>query len=267
MPSFEPNDLGVAALVMHESAARIEALAERLEVAGCTVSAIVLVGRDEGTVVAQTMAADPRLVFLQCDTPSSRGATLAPVLRRRALSRHCVLVGWTNEQGIRPTGEMPFDAWLTEPLDVELIRDLVERSTVTHDDRLRVLAVHDEPDPWVVLRAAAAPRGGEVFVARDLASALHAQIFFKPHVAFVHLALASSDPFEVGRRLGRGARAGSSPPMIAALARSDMPDLRRRAALAGFGAYLIEPLDFETISLFLGALAKRRRRPDASVLR
>jgi CheY-like chemotaxis protein len=65
----------------------------------------------------------------------------------------------------------------------------------------------------------------------------------RPDVVFADIGLPGIDGFELARRI----RADKAGPRLVALTGYDHPEQRRRGAEAGFDAYLVKPVEIETL--------------------
>jgi DNA-binding response OmpR family regulator len=102
-----------------------------------------------------------------------------------------------------------------------------------------VLLVEDDKDSAMMLAAYLRLGGHAVVIAHDAASALELAARSPPTVAIVDLGLPDVDGCTLARRLRE---TYTSLPIIAVTGYSS-DDVRRRAAEAGIGAYIVKPID------------------------
>jgi two-component system CheB/CheR fusion protein len=105
----------------------------------------------------------------------------------------------------------------------------------------RVLVVDDNVDAAESLAMLLRVQRHEVRTAHDGPAALDAAAAFRPEVVLLDIGLPRMDGYEVARRL-RG-QADSQMTLLVALTGYGQDDDRRRAAEAGFDAYLVKPAD------------------------
>lgn len=120
-----------------------------------------------------------------------------------------------------------------------------------------VLVVEDDEDGRELLELLLERQGARVRGADGLAGALEALDVFAPHVVVTDLSLPDGTGFELVEALrARGGHAET--PVIAATGHGD-PDVRRRAAEAGFALCLTKPFDASTVVDGVAALVARLR--------
>src|SRR5690349_7036466 len=113
------------------------------------------------------------------------------------------------------------------------------------DWRARILIVDDEPDIACMMADALELRGYITYVAHDAGSALQLTEGFAPDVALLDLGLPDLDGCELARRLQ--ARHGKDLVLVAVTAYGDEAH-RKRAADAGFRAYLVKPASLDNVT-------------------
>ena len=121
-------------------------------------------------------------------------------------------------------------------------------------ERLRVLIVEDDPDNRKMLRDLLELSGHQVEVAEDGVGGVEGAKAMQPDVAVVDIGLPGMDGYEVARRIRRDL--GGAIRLIA-LTGYGQPEDRRRAAAAGFDAYLVKPVFADQLAR---ALANERTR-------
>lgn len=116
--------------------------------------------------------------------------------------------------------------------------DTVERFTL---DRVRVLALDDEPDSLELVRRILESRNAEVRTAESASKALEMLEDFKPDIILSDVGMPEMDGYEFIRRV-RAHRDRASTPAVAltALARSED---RTRALKAGFQTHVAKPVE------------------------
>jgi signal transduction histidine kinase len=105
----------------------------------------------------------------------------------------------------------------------------------------RVLVVDDNVDAAESLATLLRVERHEVYTAHDGPTALATAEAFRPEVVLLDIGLPQMDGYEVARRLR--ARAGFEKALLVALTGYGQEEDRRRAAEAGFDAYLVKPAD------------------------
>ena len=128
------------------------------------------------------------------------------------------------------------------------------RSAELAAERLRVLIVEDDPDNRKMLRDLLELSGHQVEVAEDGVGGVEGAKAMQPDVAVVDIGLPGMDGYEVARRIRRDL--GGAIRLIA-LTGYGQPEDRRRAAAAGFDAYLVKPVFADQLAR---ALANERTR-------
>jgi signal transduction histidine kinase/CheY-like chemotaxis protein len=126
-------------------------------------------------------------------------------------------------------------------------------------DGLRVLAVDDDDDALELLTLALERAGAAVSSARSASECLAALGEHRPDVLVCDIGMPQEDGHELIRRvraLGEPALAGV--PAVALTAYASGED-RRRAAAAGFDAYLAKPVEPAALSATIAAVARRDR--------
>jgi signal transduction histidine kinase/CheY-like chemotaxis protein len=105
----------------------------------------------------------------------------------------------------------------------------------------RVLVVDDNVDAAESLAMLLRVERHEVYTAHDGSTALAAAAAFRPEIVLLDIGLPRMDGYEVARRL-RG-QDGFQKTLLVALTGYGQEEDRRRAAAAGFDAYLVKPAD------------------------
>jgi CheY-like chemotaxis protein len=112
---------------------------------------------------------------------------------------------------------------------------------------LSVLVVDDVPDAADTLATLVTLCGHPARAAHGGREALALAAAEPPDLAVIDLVMPGVDGFAVARAL----RESASPPLLVALTGHEAEDMRRRADDAGFGAFLLKPLDPDTLSRLL----------------
>jgi CheY-like chemotaxis protein len=110
---------------------------------------------------------------------------------------------------------------------------------------LRVLVVDDNEDAADTLAEALTLLGHSVEIAHDGPEALEKLQVFGPDIALLDIGLPVMDGYELARRI-RG-QAGLSNVRLIAVTGYGQPKDRQRAAVAGFDAHLVKPVDLTAL--------------------
>lgn len=111
-----------------------------------------------------------------------------------------------------------------------------------------VLLIEDNPDGREALRLLLSLLGYEVDVATDGAEGLSKGLEMHPDVAIVDIGLPKLDGYQVGQRLRQAL--GRSVTLVAYTAYEEDPE-DRRAAEAGFDAWLVKPVELHMLTPWL----------------
>lgn len=117
---------------------------------------------------------------------------------------------------------------------------------------MRVLIVDDNDDGRDMLKMLLRLHGHEVHEARDGPAAVDQIIGVRPDVAIVDIGLPGFDGYEVARRVRRYGNADRV--RLVALTGYGQEEDRRQAGEAGFDAFLVKPIDPETLARMLSGL-------------
>ena len=115
--------------------------------------------------------------------------------------------------------------------------------------RMRILIVDDNDDGRDMLKMLLELHGHEVHEAMDGPSAVDGVIAFRPDVAIVDIGLPGFDGYEVARRVRRFGNADRV--MLVALTGYGQEEDRRQAKEAGFDAFLVKPVEAQTLAKML----------------
>jgi signal transduction histidine kinase len=118
--------------------------------------------------------------------------------------------------------------------------------------RMRILIVDDNDDGRDMLKMLLGLHGHEVHEAGDGPSAVDGVIAIRPDIAIVDIGLPGFDGYEVARRVRRFGNADRV--MLVALTGYGQEEDRRQAQEAGFDAFLVKPVDAETLAKMLSGL-------------
>lgn len=130
------------------------------------------------------------------------------------------------------------------------------------NDSLRILVVEDEPQISNFLRVGLGYEGFSVAVAEDGHEALSELKRFKPQLVILDLMLPGINGMELAERM----RVDPELMIIMLTARDQVED-RIAGLKAGADDYLVKPFDFEELVARIHAVARRRRLPEAAVLK
>ena len=111
--------------------------------------------------------------------------------------------------------------------------------------RTRVLVVDDDYDSANLIQRFLERRGHPVHIALDLPEAIDAARHFQPDVVVLDVGLPSGNGYDLAPSL-REAKPG--PLRIVGLSGYDGREYQRRAAAAGFDAYLIKPASLRAVA-------------------
>jgi signal transduction histidine kinase len=128
---------------------------------------------------------------------------------------------------------------------------------------LRVLVVEDNNDTREVLLEWLELMGHSVRGASDGQQGLELAISLKPDVALVDIGLPAVDGYEVAKNLR--ASEGGGEVYLVAVSGYGRPEDRARALDAGFDAYVVKPVDEESLRRALSGRADMGRAPSAHV--
>jgi CheY-like chemotaxis protein len=115
--------------------------------------------------------------------------------------------------------------------------------------RRRILVVEDNADARETLRLLLELSGHEVHLAANGRTGVALALRTRPEVALIDLGLPDLDGWELARRV-RAAPEGTGIRLVA-LTGYGQPHDRRRAGEAGFDAYLVKPIDRESLDAAL----------------
>ena len=126
---------------------------------------------------------------------------------------------------------------------------------------LRVLVIDDNRDSADSATDVLRLLGNQVECAYDGEAGVAVARRLRPHIILLDLAMPGMDGFEVRRRLGEEAAAGTTPFLVAMTGFGNEEDKRRTRA-AGFDAHLTKPVELEALVTLLNeARARATPRP------
>ncbi|HEX5788687.1 MAG TPA: ATP-binding protein [Woeseiaceae bacterium] len=156
---------------------------------------------------------------------------------------------------------------VTMPVDVAAALPAAEegkRREFAGRERYRILLVDDNVDFATTMAMLLRNLGHEVAVAHDAPEALAAAVPFRPDFAFLDIGLPTMDGYELARKLSDTlAHSQARNVKLVAISGWGQKEDRRRADAAGFGWYLVKPVDLDSIRAILDALPAVSAEPVA----
>ena len=134
-------------------------------------------------------------------------------------------------------------------IDPPVVADVPEHLRAPAAVPKTVVIVEDNADGRRMLKALLDLQGHDVHEADDGLAGVAEVLRVRPHVAIVDIGLPGCDGYEVARRV-RAAQNGRRVRLVA-LSGYGQHDARARAIAAGFDAYLVKPIDAETLTEIL----------------
>jgi CheY-like chemotaxis protein len=216
---------------------------------------------EEAVELARTL--DPALVLMDVQLPGIDGIEALAQLRGDERTSAIPVVALTA-QAMRGDSEhfldIGFDGYLSKPVDVAQLMQVVESSVVASDRAGKVLVVDDGPENVRLLEAVLVPRGYEVVTATDGAAALDLAGTQDPDLILLDAIMPGLDGYAVCRSL-RANDATAVIPVI--MVTSSVGQERSKAIDAGADDFIPKPFNHDELLLRVRSLIRIKRCHDA----
>jgi CheY-like chemotaxis protein len=216
---------------------------------------------EEAVELARTL--DPVLVLMDVQLPGIDGIEALAQLRGDERTSAIPVVALTA-QAMRGDSEhfldIGFDGYLSKPVDVAQLMQVVESSVVASDRAGKVLVVDDGPENVRLLEAVLVPRGYEVVTATDGAAALDLAGTEDPDLILLDAIMPRLDGYAVCRSL-RANDATAVIPVI--MVTSSVGQERSKAIDAGADDFIPKPFNHDELLLRVRSLIRIKRCHDA----
>ena len=213
---------------------------------------------DHGIGIAPEQLDEIFELFVQLDRSLERslgGLGIGLTISRSLVELHGGTISAESGGAGRGTGIV-----ITLPLSPHAVAPEVDRvhpAPAPSTEQLDVLVVEDNADAAELLRALLESWGHRVRVARDGLAGVRAASADTPQVGIVDIGLPGLNGYQVAERLREDASTRSM--YLVAITGYGRPEDRARAHAAGFDAFIVKPLDFETLELAISTASTRHR--------